>query len=344
MRLAPKRALSRGVQRGDDDHDRRHRQEAERPRSSGAVAEHELEVLRHQEHHAEHRHEDEDHAAGAGAERGVAEEAHVEHRLVDAQLPEHEHGEHHEARPRTRASVAVLAHPCSGASISPYTSADDADDREHRADGVELALLGVASTSGRGSSRRSTPRAMIGTLTRNTEPYQKCPSSKPLPTGPIAPAAPVVAAQIAIALVRSSGGKTFTRIDSVDGMMNAAPTPMSAAAGDELPHLVRERGARCSADEEDDEPELERALAPEAVAERAGREQQSGEHERVRRRRTHCSCDSVAPRSRDERRERDVQARVADEDDEQAQAEHGEHPPPHADPAWARYPPQPGRP
>ncbi len=35
-------------------------------------------------------------------------------------------------------------------------------------------------------------------------------------------------AQIAMAFARSSGGNTFTRIDSVDGMMNAAPTPMSA--------------------------------------------------------------------------------------------------------------------
>ena len=47
-------------------------------------------------------------------------------------------------------------------------------------------------------------------------------------TGPIEPATPVVVAQIAIALARSPGGNTFTRIDSVDGMMNAAPTPISA--------------------------------------------------------------------------------------------------------------------
>ncbi len=39
---------------------------------------------------------------------------------------------------------------------------------------------------------------------------------------------PVVVAQIAIALARSWGGKTFTRIDSVAGMMNAAPTPIAA--------------------------------------------------------------------------------------------------------------------
>ena len=85
---------------------------------------------------------------------------------------------------------------------------------------------------------------MIGTLTRKTEPYQKWPSSQPLATGPMAPAAPVTLAQMAMALVRSSGGKTLTRIDSVDGMMNAAPTPMSGPAGDELPHRGRHVAAR----------------------------------------------------------------------------------------------------
>ena len=65
-------------------------------------------------------------------------------------------------------------------------------------------------------------------LTRNTAPYQKWPSNQPLATGPIAPAAPVTLAQIAIAFVRSCGGNTLTKIESVDGMMNAAPTPMSA--------------------------------------------------------------------------------------------------------------------
>ena len=93
VRWAPKRALSRGVSGRHDDHDQRHRQEAGGGRQR-AVAEHQLEVLGDQEHHAVHRQEHEDHAAGAGAERRVPEEAHVEHRLVDVQLPEHEDGEH----------------------------------------------------------------------------------------------------------------------------------------------------------------------------------------------------------------------------------------------------------
>ena len=68
----------------------------------------------------------------------------------------------------------------------------------------------------------------IGTLTRNTAPYQKCPRRNPLATGPMAPAPPLVAAQKAIALVRSCGGNTLTRIDNVDGMISAAAAPISA--------------------------------------------------------------------------------------------------------------------
>ena len=47
-------------------------------------------------------------------------------------------------------------------------------------------------------------------------------------SGPMAPATPTVAAQIAIALARSPSGNTFTRIDNVDGMMKAAPRPITA--------------------------------------------------------------------------------------------------------------------
>ena len=63
---------------------------------------------------------------------------------------------------------------------------------------------------------------------RKTEPYQKCPSRNPLATGPNAPAAPVMLAQIAIAFGRSCGGKMLMMIESVDGMMNAPAAPMTA--------------------------------------------------------------------------------------------------------------------
>ena len=88
-------------ERGDDQHDHRDRQQAHRG-VERREPEHELEVLRHEEHHAVHGQEDEHHGAAADAERGVAEVVHVEHRLVGVQLPEHERGEHRRRRRRTR--------------------------------------------------------------------------------------------------------------------------------------------------------------------------------------------------------------------------------------------------
>ncbi len=69
---------------------------------------------------------------------------------------------------------------------------------------------------------------MIGTLTRNTDPHEKCSSRNPLATGPIAAPAPEMPAHTAIALPRSCRGNTLVRIDSVAGMTNAAPKPMIA--------------------------------------------------------------------------------------------------------------------
>ena len=88
-------------------------------------------------------------------------------------------------------------------------------------------------------------------------------------------------AQIAIAFARSRAGKTLVRIDSVDGMTNAAPMPITAASGDQHRRRVRER-AGDRAEREHDETALQRALASEPVAERGGREEQAGEDERVR--------------------------------------------------------------
>ena len=157
---------------------------------------------------------------------------------------------------------------------------DDADDREQRADRVELALLGVAATSARGTSRRrarspgSARSRGIPTRTRSGRAASRWRRDR------CAPAAPVTLAQMAMALVRSSGGKTLTRIDRVEGMMNAAPTPISARQAMSC-HMAVDSVARTHAQQEHGQAELQRALAPEAVAERAGREQQPGEDERV---------------------------------------------------------------
>jgi len=70
-----------------------------------------------------------------------------------------------------------------------------------------------------------------GTLTRKTEPHQKCSSSQPPVTGPMATPRPETPAQMPMALARSAGSvKTLVRIDRVAGMISAPPIPMNARA------------------------------------------------------------------------------------------------------------------
>ncbi len=84
--------------------------------------------------------------------------------------------------------------------------------------------------SGTSTKTATTPAMTIGTLIRKTEPHQKCSSRKPPKTGPIATARPTEPAHTPIALARSRGSNTFEMIDSVAGMIAAAPTPISARA------------------------------------------------------------------------------------------------------------------
>jgi len=102
---------------------------------------------------------------------------------------------------------------------------------------------------------------MNGTLTKNTDPYQKCTRSQPLTVGPIAPAAPRKLAQMAIALGRSSGGNTLMRIDSVDGMISAAAAPMTARQAISC-HMALESVARPAATRYRSRPSCSAPLRP----------------------------------------------------------------------------------
>src|SRR5215813_11045141 len=84
--------------------------------------------------------------------------------------------------------------------------------------------------SGTISETAITPNSTIGTLIRKTEPHQKCSSSAPPTTGPIATPRPTDPAQTPIALPRSRGSKTFEMIDKVAGRTAAPPMPISARA------------------------------------------------------------------------------------------------------------------
>ena len=70
----------------------------------------------------------------------------------------------------------------------------------------------------------------IGTLTRKTEPHQKCCEQEAADAaGPMATPTPATPAHTPMARPRSVGsGKTLVRIDSVAGMISAPPMPMNA--------------------------------------------------------------------------------------------------------------------
>ena len=72
------------------------------------------------------------------------------------------------------------------------------------------------------------PRITIGTLTRKIDPQEKWASSTPPLIGPRPMPSADTPAQMPIALPRSWWSvKTLVSIDSVDGMMNAPPTPIT---------------------------------------------------------------------------------------------------------------------
>ena len=70
--------------------------------------------------------------------------------------------------------------------------------------------------------------AAIGTLTRNIEPHQKWASSRPPAIGPSAIPTPITPPQAPMARARRAGSrKTSLMIDSDDGIVDAAPAPMT---------------------------------------------------------------------------------------------------------------------
>ena len=136
---------------------------------------------------------------------------------------------------------------------------------------------------------------------------------------------------MAIALARSRRGKTLVRIDSVDGMTNAAPTPMTARAAISIAGVVGE-GAERRAGGEHDEAGLQGALAAEAVAEGGGGEQQAGEDQAVGvDDPLHLGVGGAEAALLErllQRRQGHVEHGVADDDDDQRRAQHGERLPP----------------
>ena len=81
-----------------------------------------------------------------------------------------------------------------------------------------------------------------GRLSRKIAPHENSSSSHPPTTMPAGIPSAATAAQMPIALARSSRGKTSTKTESVDGMISAPPTPCAARAAMSWP-LVSENAA-----------------------------------------------------------------------------------------------------
>ena len=130
---------------------------------------------------------------------------------------------------------------------------------------------------------------------------------------------PTTAPHTPIARARSRGSvNTLVMIDIATGLSIEPPIPCSARAAISQPSV----GARLHSSEPADEqqqPELEDAPAPEPVGGRAGQQQQARDHEHIRVDRP------LQPRQRRvqvaaDRRQRDVHDRVVHRHDQQAHA------------------------
>ena len=97
---------------------------------------------------------------------------------------------------------------------------------------------------------------------------------------PRMPPAPAKPDQMPIARARSSSGKVEVMIDSVTGMIIAAPTPAITRAMSSISTVVDERSADVGEGEHDEAGEQDVLAAP-PVADRADRQEQRGEGDGV---------------------------------------------------------------
>ena len=215
-----------------------------------------------------------------GGEPPVLEEAHVEHGVLAGELPEHERPEHRPRRTRAGRRPRASSSRSVGASMIAHSTATSPTTERPAPSG---SRRGASASFEDGRRNQAPMRAtvMTGTLTKKTEPHEKCWSRKPPSTGPRAPLAPAMAAHTPMARPRSLGSwKMLVSSDRVAGMINAAPMPIEARVKiSSVAPLARPD--RIEPDAEDDQADHQRALAAEAVADAAHGEQQAGEDERV---------------------------------------------------------------
>ena len=126
--------------------------------------------------------------------------------------------------------IGALVQPSLGASMMPQTSATSPTIESPAPVQSIGSACGLRELGTRKRPAMSAP-ITIGTFTKNTDPHQKCSRRKPPATGPSAMAMPATPDQMPIAMARSRGTvKTLVMIESVAGMISAAPSPITARA------------------------------------------------------------------------------------------------------------------
>ena len=181
--------------------------------------------------------------AGRGEAR-VREQADVEQRLLDAALPRHERDQRDRGERAGGEHGRRTSSPWTGASMTAQTKATRPTP-ESAAPVQSMRRATGSRDSGRSLAPATSAIAVSGTLTMKIEPHQKWSSRKPPTTGPSATPRPAVAAQMPIAIARSRVSvKTLISSESVAGMMNAAPAPMTARATIEPVDAARVGGPR----------------------------------------------------------------------------------------------------
>ncbi len=121
--------------------------------------------------------------------------------------------------------------------------------------------------------------AATGRLMKKIDCQETCSTSTPPSTGPIASASAETPAQVPIACPRSCGGNVFVMIDSVAGIISAAPMPWAARPPISHAEDCEKPMNRLEAAKIDDADEKDAPAAEDVAEPPAGDEQHAeGEH------------------------------------------------------------------
>ena len=283
-----------------------------------------LQVLREQEQQAgvgEHR--------GGVGERGHPEQrrreqVNVEQRLPARRAPRAGPRDERPARGGGDDQLGQGERDVAAERLHAQHERDHGQHRQDEAQQVELTRRRRASRdSGSTAGARASSATITGTLTRNTEPHQACSSSTPPSTGPSAAPAANPVAQMARARRRwVAVDEQRAQQRQRGGHQHRAEHPEQGAGRDEVRGVRRERGGGRDRTEAGDADQQQPAPA-DPVAERAHRDQEPGQGERV-----DVDDPQQLGRARCERRtdrgQREAQHRVVDGDEQGRQEQHGQ--------------------